>query len=265
MTAPFVLSHLSFSQADTWSKCQMRWFFRYIEGRKTRPNGVNTLGSSGHKAHEFNFDQKIKSHKDLSKTDVLDYFDNDFEGRKKNDNVAWFKDKSGELKDTGAKALTAYYPKYSQSIQPEAVEEKHIVDLGDGLKFVVIMDNRTKHRVIDYKFSAKKLSDTEVHQSNQATANLIGNKLGIADGVDRSFRFDCLVKTKNPYIYQPETTRTQADMDRYIVWLKKIAAAINAAVKSGIFLENTNGWWCTPKWCGYFDLCKPYQERVIRA
>ena len=27
-------------------------------------------------------------------------------------------------------------------------------------------------------------------------------------------------------------------------------------MKTGNAPPNPNGWWCSPKWCGYWDLCK---------
>lgn len=39
-------------------------------------------------------------------------------------------------------------------------------------------------------------------------------------------------------------------------WFVKVAAAVWKMVKSGVFLPNTEGWWCGPKYCDFFRGCR---------
>ena len=38
-------------------------------------------------------------------------------------------------------------------------------------------------------------------------------------------------------------------------WLNVIRNTA-ALVKAGLFIPNPTGWWCSPEWCGYYDMCR---------
>ncbi len=42
------IDHFSFSSMETWERCQLQWYFRYLEHIKSRPVIAMTFGSSGH-------------------------------------------------------------------------------------------------------------------------------------------------------------------------------------------------------------------------
>jgi hypothetical protein len=62
---------------------------------------------------------------------------------------------------------------------------------------------------------------------------------------------DAIVKTKNPKALQLHTRRTNADCR----WLLGLIERVGAAIESGNFYPNPNGWHCNDRFCGYFSRC----------
>src|SRR5262249_49767549 len=48
-----------------------------------------------------------------------------------------------------------------------------------------------------------------------------------------------------------ETTRSRIALQMHLNTIGNIAKAINADA----FPRNPTGWWCSPKWCGYWGRC----------
>lgn len=64
--------HFSASAITTYLGCQLRWYFRYVEGVKTPPGVAMVKGTSVHKVQEVNYGQKVESPEDLPMNDLLD-------------------------------------------------------------------------------------------------------------------------------------------------------------------------------------------------
>lgn len=39
-------------------------------------------------------------------------------------------------------------------------------------------------------------------------------------------------------------------------WFHRVAAEVWKATKSGVYIPNTSGWWCSPDWCSYYPTCQ---------
>jgi hypothetical protein len=61
-----------------------------------------------------------------------------------------------------------------------------------------------------------------------------------------------LVDLKAPKVQEVKTTRGPSCLEPY---KERVRLAIRQ-IKSGIFLPtNPDNWWCSEKWCGYYQLC----------
>jgi hypothetical protein len=63
--------------------------------------------------------------------------------------------------------------------------------------------------------------------------------------------FDCAVKNKKPVAKTITTERTE---EQCAWWLAQLPI-IYQSMQTGVFPPGQVGWWCSPKFCGYWDLC----------
>lgn len=258
------MNHLSHTQANMFMRCQKQYYYRYLEGLVIPTGAMLLLGKSYHKAHEVNFGQKIESKKDLPATEVKEAFATDFEERKNEEEIDWKDEKPGDLKDTGVNLTGAYHDKVSPLVNPTHVELPFEIEFDNAdYQFIGRVDVVTSERIIDLKTAKRKPPEADIHKDLQATAYMLANRYAINDGIERSFRYDYAIKTKTPSLHSIETVRTDEDINWYLMWIGKLAQAIKQATDSGVFIENTNGWHCSPDWCGFFEKCQPYKQRVI--
>jgi hypothetical protein len=59
----------------------------------------------------------------------------------------------------------------------------------------------------------------------------------------------------------PKTVTATAEMtdNNCAAALDRITVAAKS-IETGLFPPSTDGWWCSKKWCGYWDTC-PYGSR----
>lgn len=256
----FVLDHLSPSQISMYRRCPKQWFFRYVKGLIAPPSISLVLGSAYHEAMETNFKQKITSQEDLPLADVQDAFvtswdhqlgtrflkDKDEGANVEFENVNWEGEDPGKTKDKGCELVAAYQEQIAPSIFPMEVEEEKILDLG-GVRVVMRIDLITDNlRIVDHKTSGKSKTQDEMEQELQPAA------YGLAVKELVPFDFHIAVKTKVPKIQIVTVQKTYKDF----AWFAMIVADVSKAIQAGVFPANDSGWWCSSRFCGYYDLCK---------
>ncbi|MBU6415455.1 PD-(D/E)XK nuclease family protein [Patescibacteria group bacterium] len=259
-------------------KCQLHYYFRYIEGVKIPPPSAVTIGIAVHSALEVNFRQKIKSRKDLPIDAVLDAFSDSFESAKKE--TAWEKDENpAEVKDEGINLICTYHtgkdrngePMMYRELNPETrkYEQKPIQPLSPNIMplfveepFEIKFDNDVgytflgrmdlvddQNRIRDTKTSARTPTKDQVDTDLQMTAYALGFRVKTGT-TEKGLIMDYLIKNKAPKIMSVETKRTREDIDR----LLKILGHIANAVEKGIFFCNCNPIFCGPQNCQYWDM-----------
>jgi hypothetical protein len=255
---PFVLGHLSPSQISMWRRCPAQYEFRYVKGIISPPSVSLILGSAYHSALEENFKQKIQSQEDLPIDAVLSAYADSWdkqvkervvkiEGEKAEfDTIDWESEDPGKAKDKGVDLVAAYQIQMAPSIFPMEVEEMKVFNVGD-VKIVVRIDLVTDTlRIIDHKTASKSRTQSEMEQELQPAA------YGLAVGETVPFDYHIAVKTKVPKIQVITVMKTVQDF----AWFAKITTATANAIKSGIFPPIDTGWYCSPKFCGYWQMCK---------
>lgn len=241
------LNHVSHSQISMFLRCPRQWEFRYVKGLKMPPSGALILGSSYHKALEANFAQKVESEIDLGLEDVLDAFSDHWETRLEQEkDIQWEDLKPGVLKDQGISIVTLYHQQEAPQIQPVAVEIPYGKVIADT-SFVGSVDLvERRGTVIDHKTSARAYNQDEVDKDIQATAEafMVGRPI--------NHEFHVAIKTKVPKIQKVASIRTIDD----ILWWLDLVRGVIAQMRSGIAPPNPTTWACSPKWCGFWSICR---------
>lgn len=242
------------SELKAYLKCGKMWEFRYLKGIKTPPSAALTLGSSVDTAVTANLSQKIESGLDLRTDDVLDVYSDDFERRKVE--TEWMEEDPGHQKDVGAQLVRLHHQLVAPTIQPETVQEQFTLETDAGYDLHGTMDLTEQGGfVVDTKTSRTVYAEDAVAKNFQATLYDFAYE-SLRRKPAKGFRFDVLIKPtakKGPTLQQVEAKVTAADRS----WLFDGIKQVHKAIQAGVALPAPEGsWYCSKKWCGYWDQCK---------
>jgi hypothetical protein len=219
-------------------------------------------GSGVHRGAQHNFSQKVESKQDLKADDIIDFAVNNFDERLETDGCYLAPDERSrgqgivvaEERDRVWRLSSLMATQLAPTIQPEAVEAQVTADFSTlNFKVVGTIDLITVSQAIrDLKSATKSRSKGDQHKDFQITT-YAALYFALKKQMPTSLGLDVLVDLKKgPKLQQLETTRTVED---FTVWFNRIIA-FDEAIKSGNF-PPTNGqnWWCSPRWCGYWEDC----------
>ena len=247
------LNHVSHSQLDMYLGCPRKWAMKYVYKKPERPSDNLILGSCYHSALEHNFTQKIKSHVDLSISDVeASYVDAVKLAIVAAKNKLSTYEPSIDIEDIGLGLVRAYMIQVAPSVQPIEVELQVNSIIGDTniiFKIDLIDENLT---LIDHKTSAKKYTQDKADNDNQLTA------YAYSQGSDCNCAFHVALKHKSPSIQVLPTTRSIEQ----ILWWRAMAIGIINSMRAGIEYPNTSGWLCSPEYCDFWDDCMPTKRTI---
>jgi len=246
--------HLSFTQLNMFLRCPRQYECRYIRGLKVPPSGAMVQSRVWHQTVELNYRQKIDSDRDLALGEMQEFFAAEFDAALASEEIAFEPDeKPGNLKDQGTAIVAAHHKAIAPEVRPLLVEERFTVDLGDDFPFdlVGVWDLVERDGTIaDNKAYGKTPRQEDLDKDLQFTAYALGFRATRGE-IEPGLRMDAIVKTKNPKAVQLHTRRTNDDCR----WLLRLIEQVGAAIDSGIFYPNPNGWHCSPRFCGYWGLC----------
>jgi len=263
--------HFSASQLGMMARCGEQWRRRYVEKEKSPPAIAMLKGTALHHGAEVNFKQKIESHKDLSKADIVENAVGKLEAAFKDDvSLTADEQKIGVKKllhnITGevVKLAEAHADEQAPEYQPIAVEQEFRVVMDecdyDLLGYIDLIDDT--QRVVDLKTSKAKPKKDVANDSIQLTGYAAYQ---VTQGVyPINVRLDFLTLNKKG------VTRTKVDSVRDAGDLRALGRRIDMAanaIQSGVFMPSIPGtWWCSNTWCGYWNTC-PYvnSERTAKA
>lgn len=255
------LDHISHSQLNTLLRCGEQYRRRYLCKDIIAPGAAMVLGSSGHKAEEKNFKQKVKSKVDISTEEIIDCFSDEWESRKYE--IGWNKEdldgdsvKKAESKekDRGISLVNVFHEEQAPLIHPAFVEQKFEVNFEGGYpKLIGFLDNITvEELILDYKFSKKSPIKGDIENDSQITAYDFGYRAKFGKK-PKGMKKIWSVSTKVPKtVVQDAKPRENAQIGRFMQRLEKAMEAIDKE----IFLPAQIGSWaCSEKWCGYWNSC----------
>jgi RecB family exonuclease len=244
--------YLSPSQINMYLRCQMQYYWRYVEGIIKPPKASMAEGSALHKSLEHALTEKMMGNRvflSLMKDAWRDSW-----VKQEQEVEDW--DEAGkqvyceQAEGRGMKFVELYHDQFLPTVQPKAVEQDFQIYLGQSKVpvrgFIDLIDGAGSGTVVDHKVVTMAKSEAEVQGDLQLT--LYAKATGITQ-----VRFDCFVKTKSPKILKLQSNRG----DRDFAWAELIIDRVVQGIQSGNFIPCLPGnWACTEKNCGYFRICR---------
>jgi len=242
------------SELKAYLKCGKLWEFRYLRGIKVPPSSALTLGSSVDAAVTANLVQKVETGADLDAEEVLDTFSDEFDRRKTE--TEWGEENPDRQKDLGVSLVALHHEEVAPRIDPESVQESFVIETDAGYDLHGTIDHVEKDgTVVDTKTSRIPYAPDAVSKSFQPTLYDFAYEATRGKPA-KAFRYDVLVKptaTKGARLQQVEAPVTKDDRE----WLFDAMNQVHKAIQAGVALPAPEGsWYCSPKWCGYWDRCK---------
>lgn len=252
---PHLYRHLSATQINMFLRCPRQWAYRYVEHIKTPPSGAMKQSSVWHGAVERNYLQKIETRTDLPLDDMTDFYAESFEQEFEQEQVVLDAgDTPGKLKDQGIAITKAHHLTIAPTIQPVMVEHKQTLHLGRddfGYDLMIIVDLVDEAGFIrDNKAMGRTPNQSDLDRDIQLSTYALGYRL-TQHKAEAGLKIDAVIKTKQPKALTMETARSREGLKMHLNTIGHIARAIHAEA----FPMNPTGWWCSQKFCGYWDRC----------
>lgn len=247
-----VKPHLSDSQLRMLMRCPQQYEFRYKYGLRAPPAVAMVVGTGTHGGIEADLKNKIATGELLPTEAVKDAARDAFAAAwEKETPVAVEGDPSmGEAVDQAVSLAALYHGVIAPSLNPVGVEISSRLVL-DGFPWDIELrkDVETDTHIRDTKTMGKAPTQDAADRSEQLTLYSLD---AAVNGHDKAVALDCLVKTKVPKAITVTSTRTADDHARF---LRRVEVSARM-IESGIFPPtNPDNWWCSKKWCGYWDRC----------
>ncbi len=265
--AEWVKPHASPSQLGLYFKCGEAYRRRYIEKERRPPGFAMLRGRGVHSAAEHNFRQKVDSHVDLSRAEIIEAGVEGFEVGVEAEGVSLSDEEQSrgltvvkaEAKDQVARLAAGHADQQAPEYQPIIVEETMRLELGPSHKMDllgvvgVIVEGDEAPKVVDFKTGTAKKNPADLNADVALTFYAIASS-GLLKQPIKDVRLDILLDQKRGVQRQViDQQRGTAD----VAVLSHRVSAFLAGVDAGIFTPAMPGaWWCSPKWCGYWADCQ---------
>jgi len=247
-------AHLSFSQIALYQKCPRQFYYRYVRGLKIPPAGATVVGRACHRAVEHDLKTALEKGTHESWSVLEDIYNLEFKALEKE--AEWDEEKPEEAHKSGKEVLKKYAIEILPAISPAAVEEVfeiHLPTLSANLKGVIDLVDAEENAVIDHKVAKRKFSDDKL-RSAQLTIYAMTKSLPRAG-------FNVLVRTKKP---QVQVLRKEVTLEDYYRTLGDILHVADCIYKLAFPPTQQDSWVCSPKWCGYWDICRKELEEEVK-
>lgn len=257
------------SQFERYRKCPRQYMYAYVQGLVKPPGIALIKGSSVHKGAEMVHLQTIETGEPMSLEEASQHVSDTFdkEAKKVEDWTLNGEDvKPDFVKERTIFNFQTYYREAVPAIKPVAAEKTFavkigtvpmvgVIDLIDAVPGEHTVDDDPDapppdiEVVADLKCTGRMWPDAKVRESGQLTLYTM------VERIDRA-RVDFLLDQKSGTHYKTKkTTRTLTDKR---VLTEDVEQVVDL-IKKGIFPRcdpTLTNWVCTPKWCGYYDICK---------
>jgi len=246
---------LSFSAVSTFLKCPRLYYLEHVKGVETFANGAMIQSSAWHAAAAKNFMQKVKSKEDMPVKNVVAIFMDRLNEKFKIENVKLKENESRPVLEAQGVAITEFFhTQVAHTIQPLLVERYFRVSLGNAFPFDLsgiwdLID--VENRIRDLKAYGKTPSEGDIAKDLQLTWYALGYRISYKEP-EGGLQIDAVIKNKTLKYESFPTTRTKDDCQ----WALGLIESAAKDIGRGCDFPNPNGWWCGPKMCNQWELCR---------
>lgn len=266
---PKAKPHISASQLDQYCKCPEQYRRVRIEHDPIPPGIAMIRGRSIHKGAEANYRQKLETHTDLPRQDIVDKAVAEFELGVADGIYLCREDASvgkdiivGKAKDETVSLAGLLADEVLGLYQPVSVEDTQRIVLPNSPRDIIgILDlvaneiscPNGEPGIVDYKSGKSK---PQSHWDSATGLTIYGltyrAKYGKAPGF---IRVEQLVSNKKPKRVPITTQRERHDFEACV---SRVNVVLDAIEKQVFPPAMPGSWWCSPKWCGFFENGCPY-------
>lgn len=249
--------------------CPLRYKYEHVDGLPHKSTGAMFAGTAFHSAIEAAIDARCRNgspkHWSYSQAGAEDFFrkgwaaaEARYEAEDSLDEIEWHDPKATEATRIYV-AFEDWFCRYFPTL-PEPVDG----GVEHNFKSLEIVPGITIEGTVDYIYEDE---DGRLHVKDWKTSKRAWQKSDVARDLQASmyslavwelfgdlpvdFTFEVWVKGNSPRHESYTTERTPEDIERFIWQLEQWAQQI----REGVFSPNTNGWWCSARWCSYHDVC----------
>lgn len=263
-------SILHWSQISMYTKCAEQFRRRYIAGDIIPPGVALITGTGMHRAVEMDLTRKLETGELASEEEVKDAARdavvNEWDG-----GVFLTEEDHGNEKklraesiDTAVNCAAMHHIELAPHVSPKHVERKWVVEVnGYPVKLAGTIDCDEGEIIDDWKTAGKTPPSTTAHESDQITMYSLAKY--VHDKIIPKARMGYVIKTKTPKTLWLETTRTKEDFAPLLRVIERISDAIDKAVYPFASSMSPRPWWCSPKWCGYYQTCAGVRNRTVMS
>jgi putative RecB family exonuclease len=249
--------HLSYSQINTYLTCPLKYRFHYID--KIEPPFTSAplaFGSAMHEAVAAFYQSRLEGDP-LSVDNMFDVYRQIWLSQSNQKEIRFFNGDTPETLPVKARRmLEVFHGAFDPSVHIIGIEEPFEIDMGKRIPPLVGWIDAVEQApdgtisIVDLKTASKRYSDQTVHSNLQLTCYSLGcQALGFQGDV--RLRLDVLLKTKEPELVRYETTRTDADRERFV----RLVKSVWQGIKREVFFPKED-WQCGQ--CPFAGPCKQW-------
>lgn len=258
--------HVSNSQVSSYQSCPLKYYFHYVEKRKSESLGIALFfGSAIHSALDFYYSSH-KNGKRESLENLKEAFADSLALDLDNSKTPVSYSKNMPDKESAINMGTSLLEVFYENVDLKGWEILGVelplsapLFTGEGERtdfdLVGIIDLLLKNEngdllIVDNKAMAKSINQSDANEDTQMTAYsyLLASNGYIKPSGAVECRFDVLLKQKKPKLQQVYTIRTREDRRRFA----KIADMVLKGIDNRIFYPQRS-WMCSC--CDYLEAC----------
>jgi len=227
--------------------CQKRWEYNKVLEIKTIPTENLIIGSVYHQLLQANFIHKINTGEDFTDEEYQEEFAHLWKFKlEEEEDIKWVKMDANKARAVCLSIVSEYMYRVAEFVEPKEVEFEFERPIGDT-KIIGRIDLIDKSgAVIDHKTSTRSYTQNDIDKDIQASAYAFGL------GHPITYYNHIAIKKNKPEIQSLKTYRNEED----IIWWYRLASDVIAEMNTGIAVPNPTGWWCSPDYCDYWDICR---------
>jgi len=255
--------YLSASQISQYLKCPRQFEFRVVKGIIMPPSIAMAEGKAIHRGLEVGHREALKTDNvplDMMLDAHADAWKNvrsDIDWNAENEDDA----NEDQVLSRGRALLSLYQrdhlPVLKAVVDPIGpfIERRFWVTIGEmrvpmlGYIDLLAEDHAPKSTlvgpvIVDHKVVSRAKSADDAQNDMQLTIYSLVTKV-------TQVAFNCLTKTKTPAVKMISASRGAHDWR----WAQFVIERVAESIARGSFPPGSREWWCSKKWCGFWDLC----------